>query len=84
MAWYAELKRRQWYCIVGLNLRRIYKKKLYDDWWDSLTDEQKQHVEENRIRERELRDKELKECFARLGAMTAICGGLSSNYNWFK
>ena len=41
MAWYAELKRRKWYCINGIDMMRIYKQKLYDDWYNSLTDEQK-------------------------------------------
>ena len=45
MAWYAELKRRRWYCIIGIDMIRLYKKKLYDDWYNSLTDEEKQRLE---------------------------------------
>lgn len=43
MAWYAELKRRKWYCINGIDMIYIYRKKLYDDWYNSLTEEQKNY-----------------------------------------
>jgi hypothetical protein len=46
MTWYAELKRRKWYCINGVNMIQIYRKKLYDDWYNSLTEKQKQRLEE--------------------------------------
>ena len=46
MAWYAELRRRKWYCINGINMVNIYKHKLYDDWYNSLTNEQKQQLQE--------------------------------------
>lgn len=57
MAWYAELKRRKWYCINSLDMVYWYSKKLYDDWYNSLTDEQKQQLEEYRkAREKQSRE----------------------------
>lgn len=57
MAWYAELKRRRWYCIIEMDAIREFKKKLYDDWWESLTPEEREHVldlvEKKRQRERD-------------------------------
>ena len=41
MAYYAELKRRCWHRINGGNAILWYKKKLYDDWYNSLTEEEK-------------------------------------------
>ena len=48
MAWCAELKRRKWYCINGIDMIQLYRRKLYNDWYNSLTDEQKQRLEEYR------------------------------------
>lgn len=44
MAWYAELKRRRWYCIIEMDAIHEFKKKLYDDWWQSLTPEEHERV----------------------------------------
>ena len=32
MAWYAELVRKRWYCICGIDMIHEYKKKLYDEF----------------------------------------------------
>ena len=48
MAYYAELKRRKWYCINRMNMINMYNKYLYDEWHNSLTEEQKQRLEERR------------------------------------
>lgn len=69
MAWYAELKRRKWYCINGVDMIQIYRKKLYDDWYNSLTDEQKQRLEEYRKAKAEKRKHEAKMALAKLGVM---------------
>lgn len=69
MAWYAELKRRNWYCINGIDMIRIYKQKLYDDWYNSLTDEQKQRLEEYRKAKEEKRKRDGEMALARLGMM---------------
>lgn len=67
MAWYAELKRRKWYCINRINMIQIYRKKLYNDWYNSLTDEQKQQLEEYEKEEAEKRKHDSEMAFARLG-----------------
>lgn len=56
MTWYAELKCRKWYCINVVDMIQIYRKKLYDDWYNSLTDEQKQRLEEYRKEKEEKRN----------------------------
>lgn len=75
MAWYAELKRREWYCINGQNMIRWYRCYLYDLWWSSLTDEQKAIVEENRRKEKEKDGRELYTSLGQLGMLAmAVCG----------
>lgn len=69
MAWYAELKRRNWYCINGIDMIHAYKKKLYDDWYNSLNDKQKQRLEEYRKEKAEKRKRETEMALARLGVM---------------
>lgn len=57
MAWYAELKRRQWYCIHGFNAISLYINYLNEVWWNSLTEDQKQHYHELKEKKR-TRDRE--------------------------
>lgn len=52
MAWYAELCRIKWHCINGTNMILEYKKYLFDTWYDSLTEEQKQQLKEKRKKEK--------------------------------
>lgn len=67
MAWYAELKRKNWYCINSINMIQIYRKQLYDDWYNSLTDDQKQRLEEYEKEEAEKRRRDAEMALARLG-----------------
>ena len=41
MAWWAEVKRRHWYCINGVNRIEEYNNWLYQQWWNSLSEDQK-------------------------------------------
>lgn len=41
MAWWAEAKRRHWYCINGVNRIEEYNDWLYQQWWNSLSENQK-------------------------------------------
>ncbi len=75
MAWYAELKRRKWYCINGIDMIQIYRKKVYDDWYNSLTDEQKQRLEEYRKAKAEKNRREAKEAMQRLLMMSGMVAG---------
>lgn len=76
MAWYAELKRRKWYCINGIDMIQFYRKKLYDDWYNSLTDEQKQRLEEYRKAKAEKDRREAIEALKRLLMMSGMVAGL--------
>ena len=58
MAWYAELKRRHWYCVNQWDAISWYRKHLYDTWYASLTDEQKAKLEEQKRLEKEKSDYE--------------------------
>lgn len=78
MAFYAELKRRKWYCVNQFNAIRWYRKYLYDEWYNSLTEEQKQILEENKRRREEKRHKEAQAALQRLAYMTATLAGLNS------
>lgn len=51
MAWNAERKRRHWYCINGWNAILWYDEFLYDQWWNSLTDDEQQKVKECKRKE---------------------------------
>lgn len=72
MAWYVELKRRKWYCINGVDMIRLYKRKLYDDWYNALTDEQKQRLEEYRKSEAEKDSRKARAAIQRLLMMNSI------------
>lgn len=77
MAFYAELKRRHWYCINGVNAILWYRQKLYDDWWSSLSEEQKAQVEENRRKAAERRKKESEAALMRLLSFSTMIAGIS-------
>lgn len=81
MAWYAELKRRHWYCINQWDAISWYHKYLYDTWYSSLTDDQKEKLAEAKRLEKEKRNKELQESFMKLGIMmgTVLGGAYSPN-----
>ena len=91
MAWFAELKRRKWYCIQGINMIQVYRKYLYDTWYDSLTREQKQKLEEYRQRQRERDEGEFYYRLMQLATIAGVCTGLHQStrdkyhgvYDWF-
>ncbi|MCM1440704.1 MAG: hypothetical protein NC131_16115 [Roseburia sp.] len=57
MAFYAELVRRQWYCVNQFNAIRWYRKKRYDDWYNSMSKEEQEAYERRKeAREAEERD----------------------------
>ena len=82
MAWYSELKRRKWYCICGIDMVYVYRKKLYDDWWSSLTDEEKSLVEDRRRIREEQRKRELRTSLAELSMITQHIVGMSSRNSY--
>lgn len=86
MAWYAELKRRKWYCINGIDMIQIYSQKLYDDWYNSLTDEQKKRLEEYRKAKEEKRKRDEEKALARLGMMFNMMNRMTGGrmYDYMK
>lgn len=79
MAWYAELKRRRWYCINGFDIISWYSQYLYDEWYNSLTDEQKEELAEAKRRKEEERKREVNTAIMKLAMMTGICAGISNH-----
>lgn len=76
MAFYAELIRRQWFCVSKRDAIYIYLKILYDEWYASLSEEDKRELEK-RKRERELqRQREVEDVIAELCIMTGIVSDL--------
>ena len=84
MTWYAELKRRKWYCINGVNMIQIYRKKPYDDWYNSLTEKQKQRLEEYEKKEAEKRKRNAEMALERLrwlySFMNRVTHGRTNEY----
>lgn len=66
MAWNAEKKRRRWYCINGWNAILWYDEFLYDQWWNSLTDDEQQKVKEYKRKERERKEYEFQQMLLRM------------------
>lgn len=79
MAWYAELKRRKWYCIKGVDMICFYKKYLYDEWYNSLTDEQKQRLEERRQAKKRKEEREARAAMQQLAFLTGYIRSRTPN-----
>lgn len=79
MAFYAEMKRRNWYCICGTNMISWYSNFLYDEWWNSLTEEQREKILERRRKRKEQRAKEAEATLARLLCMTDLIANMGGN-----
>lgn len=72
MAWYAELRRRRWYCINGVDMVLWYKRYLYDIWWSSLSEAEKYAVTERRKQDERRKERRLKEFIAMTSAINSI------------
>lgn len=77
MTWMAELKRRHWYCICGLFMPQAFSKYLYDQWYSSLSTEDKQLLAEHKRKEKEKDDIELQECPCKIAMITSVCRSIS-------
>ena len=76
MAFYAELIRRHWFCVSKRDAIYIYSKILYDEWYASLSEEDKRELEK-RKRERELqRQREVEDVVSELCIMNRIVSDL--------
>lgn len=76
MAFYAEMKRRNWYRVCGVNIINEYKCFLYDEWYNSLTEEQKVRVEENKKRREGQRQREFNTELAKIAMMSGMIANL--------
>lgn len=72
MAWYAELRRRRWYCINGIDMVLWYKRYLYDIWWSSLSEVEKYAVIERRKQNEKRKERRLKEFIAMTDAINSV------------
>ena len=81
MAYYAELKRRQWYKINGGNAIWWYKRKLYEDWYASLTEEQKERLEESKRKEAERRKRDAEVSLNTLLSVATMMAGFAQSTN---
>lgn len=72
MAWRAELKRRNWYCICGEDMPLFFKKYLYDKWYASLSKEEKEHYEKKKEEKAKKEEKEAIEAIANLACMSSM------------
>lgn len=72
MAWYAELRRRKWYCINGVDMVLWYKRYLYDIWWSSLSEVEKYAVIERRKQDEKRKERRLKEFIAMTDAINSV------------
>lgn len=66
MAWAAELKRRGWHCINGCDMIRWYNNKMYDEWYESLTDEEKSAFEERKALAKERKSRRARASVSKL------------------
>lgn len=72
MAFFAELCRKQWYCVCGENWIRYYRKFRYDIWYESLTEEQKEQVQIAEIKKRKEDEYELYTALAEIFILNKI------------
>ena len=66
MAWNAERRRRHWYCINGWDAILWYDEFLYNQWWNSLTDEEQEKVKEYKRKKREREEYEFQQMLSRI------------------
>lgn len=80
MAWAAELKRRNWYCICGTFMPQIFSRQLYDEWYASLSEEDKQRLAKKVQEKREKEYRELQQGLRAISMITTAasqyCDGL--------
>lgn len=77
MAYYAELRRRNWYRLNGMrNMIYVFSEKLYQEWYDSLSEEDKQYLDERERKRKEKANAEFDMLLHRMGMMSAMVRSL--------
>lgn len=56
---------------------QAFSKYLYDQWYSSLSTEDKQLLAEHKRKEKEKDDIELQECLHKIAMITAVCRSIS-------
>lgn len=79
MAWFAEMKRRHWHRVIGVNMIYWYSNKLYDEWWEGLTDEQRELIKERRRKHEEREKFEAMTGLMSLAVMTDIMADMCNS-----
>lgn len=74
MAFFAEMNRRQWPCVCGFYAITWYSNKLYNEWYESLTPEQKQILED---RKRKREEKNRRDIVRTFSFMLGVMGDLA-------
>lgn len=73
MAYFAELRRRKWYRLNGMrNMIYVYSEILYYEWYNSLSDEDRQYLEEQKRKRREKEEAEFEMLMQRMGIMSMM------------
>lgn len=78
MAWAAELKRRNWYCICGTFMPEIFSRQLYEEWYASLSEEAKRCLAK---KVRKKREKEYRELQQGLRNISTLATAASQYYD---
>lgn len=76
MAWYAWTKRHGGWCFRGIDMIHEYKMELHQQWFDNLSEEDKQRVIEYRKQQEAKSDKELRDACARLLFLSTAVAGI--------
>lgn len=72
MAWAAELKRRNWYCICGTFMPEIFSRQLYEEWYASLSEEAKQRLAKKVRKKREKEYRELQQGLRNISTLATV------------
>lgn len=78
MAWAAELKRRNWYCINDVFMPQIFSRQLRAEWYASLSEEDRQRLAARKKKEQE--DRELQNTLCEIEMVAALCSSITNKY----
>ena len=77
----SRIKVFYWYCICGENWIQFYHKFVYDTWYASLTEEQKEQIHAIEEKKRKRDAYELHTALAKLFAIDGIVASIYSRTN---
>lgn len=71
MAFWAECVRRNWWCVNGFDWISWFSEYDYNNWWNSLTDEQRERIIARRKARREAEHRQVMKSLAMMTATMA-------------